>query len=193
MMRLQHVRKKGQEGQAIVEFTLIATILIVLLLAIAQFGIIWSNYVSVTQAAREGARRAVVKGSEGQAAMITYADQGARQSAANLKQASLSVSHHRGERHVERRRPDQGHGLLPLQREHHRLGREERLAHVLHDDAPGVAGTPHRLPQRRGSSVRGSLCAIPRESPIRLSARQADRANSTALTDDGRPHRDGKA
>jgi Flp pilus assembly protein TadG len=91
-MRLQHVRKKGQEGQAIVEFTLIASILIVLLLAIAQFGIIWSNYVSVTQAAREGARRAVVKGSEGQAAMISYADQGARQSAANLKQASLTVT-----------------------------------------------------------------------------------------------------
>jgi len=91
-MRLQHVRKKGQEGQAIVEFTLIATILIVLLLAIAQFGIIWSNYVSVTSAAREGARRAVVKGSEGQAAMVTYADQGARQSAANLKQASLVVT-----------------------------------------------------------------------------------------------------
>ena len=43
-MRLQQVRKKGQEGQAIVEFSLIATILIALLLAIAQFGIIWSNY-----------------------------------------------------------------------------------------------------------------------------------------------------
>jgi Flp pilus assembly protein TadG len=93
-MRLQHVRKqgKGQEGQAIVEFTLIATLLIVLLLAIAQFGIIWSNYVSVTQAAREGARRAVVKGSEGQAAMVTHADQGARQSAANLNQSTMTVT-----------------------------------------------------------------------------------------------------
>jgi Flp pilus assembly protein TadG len=91
-MRSQHARKKGQEGQAIVEFTMIATILIVLLLAIAQFGIIWSDYVSVTQAAREGARRAVVKGSEGQAAMISYANQGARTSAANLKQSSMTVT-----------------------------------------------------------------------------------------------------
>ena len=65
-MRL-HIRKR-QEGQALVEFTIVATLLILLLLGIAQFGIVWNNYVSVTQAAREGARRAVVKGPEGQAA-----------------------------------------------------------------------------------------------------------------------------
>jgi Flp pilus assembly protein TadG len=91
-MRLLKGRKKRQEGQAIVEFTMIASLLIVLLLGIAQMGIIWSDYVSVTQAAREGARRAVVKGSEGQAAMISYADGGARASAANLRQNVLTVS-----------------------------------------------------------------------------------------------------
>ena len=50
-MRL-HIRKR-QEGQALVEFTIVATLLILLLLGIAQFGIVWNNYVSVTQAARE--------------------------------------------------------------------------------------------------------------------------------------------
>ena len=70
---------------------MVATILIVLLLAIAQFGVTWSNYVSVTQAAREGARRAVVKGSEGQAAMIAYGESGARESAPELDQTQLIV------------------------------------------------------------------------------------------------------
>jgi Flp pilus assembly protein TadG len=88
-MRLR-IRKR-QEGQALVEFTLVAAILIVLLIAIAQFGVVWSNYNAVTQAAREGARRAVVKGSEGQAAMKSYGEQGARESAAHLNQANLSV------------------------------------------------------------------------------------------------------
>src|SRR5262245_7180124 len=45
-MRL-HIRKR-QEGQALVEFTIVATLLILLLLGIAQFGIVWNNYVSVT-------------------------------------------------------------------------------------------------------------------------------------------------
>lgn len=89
-MRL-HIRKR-QEGQALVEFTLVATLLILLLLGIAQFGIVWNNYVSVTQAAREGARRAVVKGPEGQAAMVQHGTDGARTSAAQLNQALMGVS-----------------------------------------------------------------------------------------------------
>jgi Flp pilus assembly protein TadG len=84
--------RKRQEGQALVEFTLVATLLIVLLLAVAQFGVLWSNYVSVTQAAREGARRAVVKGSEGQAAMVIQGEAGARDSAAQLDQTKLTVA-----------------------------------------------------------------------------------------------------
>ncbi len=88
-MRLR-IRKR-QEGQALVEFTLVAAILIVLLIAIAQFGVVWSNYNAVTQAAREGARRAVVKGSEGQVAMKSHGELGARESAAHLNQANLGV------------------------------------------------------------------------------------------------------
>jgi Flp pilus assembly protein TadG len=84
--------RKRQEGQALVEFTLVAAILIVLLIAIAQFGVVWSNYNAVTQAAREGARRAVVKGSEGQVAMQSHGENGARESAAHLDQANLSVA-----------------------------------------------------------------------------------------------------
>ena len=51
-MRL-HIRKR-QEGQALVEFTIVATLLILLLLGIAQFGIVWNNYVSVTPGCARG-------------------------------------------------------------------------------------------------------------------------------------------
>lgn len=48
------------EGQAVVEFALIAPILILLLVGIFEFGRAWSAHQAVTDAAREGARAAVV-------------------------------------------------------------------------------------------------------------------------------------
>ncbi|HET7572262.1 MAG TPA: TadE/TadG family type IV pilus assembly protein [Gaiellaceae bacterium] len=51
---------RSERGQAAVEFALVAPILIVLLLAIVQMGITFNNYLTVTDAARAGARKAVV-------------------------------------------------------------------------------------------------------------------------------------
>jgi Flp pilus assembly protein TadG len=51
---------RGDEGQAVVEFALIAPILILLLVGIFEFGRAWSAHQAVTDAAREGARAAVV-------------------------------------------------------------------------------------------------------------------------------------
>lgn len=48
------------EGQAVVEFALVAPVLILLLVGIFEFGRAWSAHQSVTDAAREGARAAVV-------------------------------------------------------------------------------------------------------------------------------------
>jgi Flp pilus assembly protein TadG len=42
------------------EFALVLPVLCVLLLGIVQFGIVWNNYVTVTDAARAGARKAAV-------------------------------------------------------------------------------------------------------------------------------------
>lgn len=50
----------SDEGQATAEFALVLPVLAVLLLAIAQFGIAFNHYVTLTDAVRAGARQAAV-------------------------------------------------------------------------------------------------------------------------------------
>ena len=89
---MRRFRRRRQDGQALVEFAIVANLLVVLLLAIAQFGIVWMNYIAVTDAAREGARRAAVNRSSGQAAMISSATSAARAAAPSLQQSNLSIA-----------------------------------------------------------------------------------------------------
>ncbi len=49
-------RTDGSRGQSLVEFSLIVTPLMLLLLGIVQFGFIFNTYVTLTNAAREAAR-----------------------------------------------------------------------------------------------------------------------------------------
>ena len=56
--------KREQKGQSTVEFAILLPFLILLLLGIIQFGIIFSSYITVTSAAREGARIAIVGASD---------------------------------------------------------------------------------------------------------------------------------
>jgi Flp pilus assembly protein TadG len=49
-----------EDGQAIVEFAFVLPFLLFLLLAITQFGLAFRNYLSITDAARVGARAAAV-------------------------------------------------------------------------------------------------------------------------------------
>jgi Flp pilus assembly protein TadG len=53
-------RIRDEDGQAITEFALILPVLMALLLGIIQFGILFNNYVTITDAARAGARKAAV-------------------------------------------------------------------------------------------------------------------------------------
>jgi Flp pilus assembly protein TadG len=53
-------RIRSQEGQTAVEFALIAPLLFVLLLGVVQFGIAFNHYLTITDAARAGARKAIV-------------------------------------------------------------------------------------------------------------------------------------
>jgi Flp pilus assembly protein TadG len=53
-------RRKGQEGQALVEFALTIPILLILVLGVVEFARAWSAYQVITDAAREAARTAVV-------------------------------------------------------------------------------------------------------------------------------------
>jgi Flp pilus assembly protein TadG len=53
-------RTRRSRGQAMVEFTLILPMLLVLILGIYQFGQAYADYIQVTNAARNGGRKALV-------------------------------------------------------------------------------------------------------------------------------------
>jgi Flp pilus assembly protein TadG len=56
------MNRREERGQAMVEFTLIASVLGVLLLTVFQFGVVFSNYINVADAARAAARKASTSG-----------------------------------------------------------------------------------------------------------------------------------
>jgi Flp pilus assembly protein TadG len=51
---------RRQEGQAMVEFVIVAPIVLLLVFGLVQFGILFNNYVALTDAVRNGARQAAV-------------------------------------------------------------------------------------------------------------------------------------
>jgi len=51
---------KSEKGASAVEFAIILPILVMLIFGIFQFAIAFNNYITITHAAREGARRAAV-------------------------------------------------------------------------------------------------------------------------------------
>ena len=60
-MRLQRLDiKKNEKGASAVEFALILPILVLLIFGIVEFGLAFNNYITITHAAREGARLAAV-------------------------------------------------------------------------------------------------------------------------------------
>ena len=58
MRRVTRLRR--EDGQSMVEFALLLPILLVVALGIMQFGIIYNNYITLTDATRVGARQAAV-------------------------------------------------------------------------------------------------------------------------------------
>jgi len=61
-MRLKSIRQRltGSEGQAIVEFALVMPLLLLLIIGVVEFGRAWNIKQVITDAAREGARIAVI-------------------------------------------------------------------------------------------------------------------------------------
>jgi len=59
-------RLKNERGQTMTELALVLPILVVLVLAIAQFGVAFNNYVTLTDAARAAARKGAVSREAGQ-------------------------------------------------------------------------------------------------------------------------------
>jgi Flp pilus assembly protein TadG len=57
---MKNKQPKNEQGQTMAEFAIVLPILIVLLFAIIQFGIVFNNYVTLTDAARAAARKGAV-------------------------------------------------------------------------------------------------------------------------------------
>jgi Flp pilus assembly protein TadG len=82
--------KRSEEGQAMVEFALVAPLLFLILFGIIQFGIAFMNSVALTDAVRAGARKAAVSRS---AADPTLATKTAVLGAAtDLDQSKVSIN-----------------------------------------------------------------------------------------------------
>lgn len=79
---------RNERGQTAVEFALIAPLLVILLLGIIQFGIAFHNYVTITDAARAGARQAIVARFGG--GNFDNAKQTVRDAASSLDQSKLT-------------------------------------------------------------------------------------------------------
>jgi len=81
---------KDQQGQSMTEFALVVPILALLLFGVIQFGIVFNNYIQLTDAVRAGARKGAVgrhlQNPEG--AVI----QTVRDASTNLNQPDLDVS-----------------------------------------------------------------------------------------------------
>src|SRR5262245_387176 len=87
-MRRHNLR--DDRGQAMTEMALVLPILTALLIGIFQFGILYNNHITLTDATRAGARKAAVSrfaGDNGAAAAAAV-----RAAADNLDQSKLKVS-----------------------------------------------------------------------------------------------------
>jgi len=81
---------RSEQGQSLTEFALALPILALLLFAVIQFGIVFNNYVTLTDATRAGARKAAVDRQLSNPA--GGAISAVRSSAANLTQSDLAVT-----------------------------------------------------------------------------------------------------
>ena len=63
-MRQHRSFRKSEDGATLVEFALVAGIFVVFLIAIVDFGLVFWQKSMVTAAARDGARYAIVRGSD---------------------------------------------------------------------------------------------------------------------------------
>jgi Flp pilus assembly protein TadG len=81
---------KKEQGQTLTEFALVLPILALLLFGVIQFGIVFHQYVTLTDAVRAGARQGAV--GRHVSAPATAVEDRVRESAADLDQSQLSVT-----------------------------------------------------------------------------------------------------
>jgi Flp pilus assembly protein TadG len=82
-------RTRDEQGQTMVEFALAVPLLLLVLFAVLQFGVVYNDYVTLTDATRAGARKAAVSRHESSPAAA--AEAAVRNSASGLDQGDLDV------------------------------------------------------------------------------------------------------
>lgn len=85
-------RNNREQGQALVEFTVILPVLLIVLWGIFQFGVAFNDYIQVTSAAREAARKAAVSRSLGSAAAASAAIAAAKTTAPDLHLSDSQIT-----------------------------------------------------------------------------------------------------
>jgi len=93
---MRHIAdSRSEKGQTMVEFAMVLPILCVLLFGVIQFGILFNNYVTLTDAVRAGARKAAVSRELGAGAAVSATQQDVQNSATDLdksKQTPIQVT-----------------------------------------------------------------------------------------------------
>jgi Flp pilus assembly protein TadG len=86
----KRIQIRNQQGQTMTEFALVLPVLALILFAVIQFGIVFNNYITLTDATRAGARKAAVSRQDPNrnSAVMTAV----RSSASDLTSSKLSVS-----------------------------------------------------------------------------------------------------
>ena len=77
---------KNQRGQALVEFTIVLPILMLLIMGIFQFGMMLNAYITIGNAAREGARAGIIGSSDAEIQNLIIS------TSPSLKPENLTVS-----------------------------------------------------------------------------------------------------
>jgi Flp pilus assembly protein TadG len=86
----KRIQIRNQQGQTMTEFALVLPVLALILFAVIQFGIVFNNYITLTDATRAGARKAAVSRQDPNrnSAVISAV----QSSASDLTSSKLSVS-----------------------------------------------------------------------------------------------------
>src|SRR5947199_4566354 len=86
----KRIQIRNEQGQTMTEFALVLPVLALVLFGVIQFGIVFNNYVTLTDATRAGARKAAV--GRRLADPVGSAVGAVRASATDLKQSDLGIS-----------------------------------------------------------------------------------------------------
>jgi Flp pilus assembly protein TadG len=85
----KRIQIRNEQGQTMTEFALVLPVLALILFAVIQFGIVFNNYVTLTDATRAGARRAAVSRQDPNRDSTVIS--AVRNSASDLDSSKLSV------------------------------------------------------------------------------------------------------